>query len=161
MKKILCYFGIIVLLGLVLFPPILRIVLPNKEEDNKNEVIERIILSCSNQEYIANSSYDNDKITMIIIKKLNVSSDRETEFYQNQLNELTDTTLTGNELKELFESLKDKSTVVHNVLDDGEVISIDFSLSDNKELNLTSLTKNVQEQKNFYESQKLNCMIKK
>ena len=159
MKKLLCYLGIILLFGLVLFPPILRIVLPEKNEENKSEVVERKILSCSNKEYITSTSYDNQNINMIIIKKLNQNDEVETENNTEEIDESNNTT--GKEFIDIFESLKYKSTVVYNVLEDGEVLSIDFTLSDNKELNLTSLTKEIEEQKEFYENQNLSCIIKK
>ena len=145
MKNILCYLGIIILLGLILLPPILRIVLPDKEKIEIVEKIEYINLSCNNDEYLTNTSYTNDKINMIIIKKFN-------QVEQNSN--------TGEEFIQIFESLKDKSTVVHTVSEDGEVLTIDFSLSDNKGLNIAKLTKNASEQKEFYESQKLTCITK-
>ena len=148
MKKILCYLGIIILLALVLFPPILRIVLTDQEEEEEVIVVERIILSCSNEEFIASTMYDNDKISMIALKKVNVDN-------------IEGETITGEELISLFDTVKNKGDVVYHAVDDGETVSIDFSLSEHKNLDIDLLTNNLENQKEFYEQQNLTCMIRR
>lgn len=147
MKNILCYLGIILLIALILFPPILRIALPDREKIKQVVTEERIILSCSNSEYIANTSYNNQNIEMIAIKKI--------------INENIEDSITGDKFVKVYDSLREKGDVVLETTDDGEILKIDFSVSDNKGLNLVDLTKNVDEQKIFYEEQNFSCIVRK
>lgn len=147
MKNILCYLGIILLIALILFPPILRITLPDREKIKQVVTEERIILSCSNSEYIANTSYNNQNIEMIAIKKI--------------INENIEDSITGDKFVKVYDSLREKGDVVLETTDDGEILKIDFSVSDNKGLNLVDLTKNVDEQKIFYEEQNFSCIVRK
>ena len=66
MKKLLCFLGIILLLFLAVLPPVLRIVLPDMGEEENEVVHENVILNCSNESYIANTSYQNEKVMMIV-----------------------------------------------------------------------------------------------
>lgn len=150
MKKLLCFLGIIILLSLVLFPPILRIILPDKDKIEEHKAIERLTLSCSNESFITSTLYDGDKITMIIMKKINSKDDE-------KVNKNT----VGNDLLMSFETLKDKGDIIYNQLEDGEVISIDFSVSEHKSLDLTKFKNNVENQQKYYEEQNLVCTIRK
>ena len=160
MKKLLCYLGIIILLALILFPPMLRILLPDQEEVKEDVKIERIVLSCSNDEYITNTSYDNDKVNMIIIKKIDKMIEDDEIEDEDTLDEAQES-LTGDELVKIFEELKDKSDVLYNKVDDGEVISIDYTLSEHPNLEITELINTPELQQEFYEEQNLACVIRK
>ena len=151
MKNILCYLGIILLIALILFPPILRITLPDREKIKQVVTEERIILFCSNSEYIANTSYNNQNIEMIAIKKV-ISENKE---------ENREDSITGDKFVKVYDSLREKGDVVLETTDDGEILKIDFSVSDNKGLNLVDLTKNVDEQRIFYEEQNFSCIVRK
>ena len=146
MKKLLCYVGIIVLLGLVLFPPILRITLPDKKKVKKQEVITSNILSCQNDLFVVKASYENKKVKMIVIKKLLLEEDNNSDKSIN--------------LMQAFNKSKENSNVIVNSLDDGEVISIDFSVSDPETFNISYLTQDLDEQKSYYENEQLVCSIR-
>ena len=150
MKKLLCILGILILFGLAILPPVLRVLLPDQISENKEKEIERVNLTCSNTSYITSTSYDGEEIKMIILKHLN------NEYSEDIIEEET-----KKELIDLFEDLKTKGAVLYKEVSDGEVISIDFSVSDNKKLNLINLTKDIENQKKYYESQNLECMIKR
>ena len=128
MKKVLCYFGILILLGLVLMPPMLRITLPKENKEDKNEVVSSRLLSCQNEELIIKQSYENNKVKMIVIKKLLVEND---EYIKSK------------ELIRIFDSIKENSNITYNKLEDGEVISIDFSISEHNDLNINSMTQEI------------------
>ena len=142
MKKLLCYLGILVLLGLVLMPPILRITLPKNKETEKTSVVESKILSCSNDELIIKASYENDKVKMIVMKKMNVEEKNKSEA-----------------LIKVFDEIKNNGNISYNKVEDGEVISIDFSISNHNDLNINTLTEPIESQKILYENQQLNCTI--
>ena len=150
MKKLLCILGILILFGLAILPPVLRVLLPDQISENKEKEIERVNLTCSNTSYITSTSYDGEEIKMIILKHLN------NEYSEDIIEEET-----KKELIDLFEDLKTKGAVLYKEVSDGEVISIDFSVSDNKKLNLINLTQDIENQKKYYESQNLECMIKR
>jgi len=145
MKKILCYLGIVVLLALVMFPPVLRIVLDDPVVEEESNIVERIILTCSNEGFVASTIYDNDKINMIALKKIDIE----------------DESITGEDLISIFNKIKNKGDVVYHTTDDGETLSIDFSLSEHSNLDIDWLTNNLEEQKEFYEEQNLTCMIRR
>ena len=168
MKNVLCYFGIIILLGLALLPPILRIVLPLKEKEEKKEIISNMILSCSNNSFIVNTSYIDEKTNMIIMKKL-LTGDSEgnnnesNQSFDNLNDELLDSDTKSDksaDIIKLFDDIKNKNDVIYRALDDGEVLSIDFSVSDHKELKIDNLVQDVEKQKLFYEQNDLKCVIK-
>ena len=144
MKKILCYLGILFLLFLILLPPILRINLPDKKNEEKKVLLESITLSCENQEFVANTNYFGENIKMIVLKR----------FFKDQYVESI-------ELKEIFDQLKEKTSVNYTKTDDGEVIQIDFSVSEQKNLNMNILTGKIDDLKIFYEKNNLVCSIKK
>lgn len=144
MKKVLCLFGIVVLFVLAFLPPILRIVLPSIEEKEKEAVKGNLILSCSTDDFLINTSYENEKVKMIIIKKF---------FSQEGINN-------KNNISTLFESIKEKSDIIYNVLEDGEVVAIDFSVSEHKELGINNLTQKLEDQQLYYENQELSCIVK-
>ena len=118
MKKILCYLGIIILLCLTLLPPVLRIMLPDKDQVKEEIIIKNQILSCEGERFITKTIYDNTKIQMIVIKRLNPVS-------SNVENEDTSSVLTS-ELDIIIDSLKNESGVTYNILEDGDVLGIDF-----------------------------------
>ena len=150
MKKLLCYLGILFLLSLILFPPALRIFLPDKIEKENEKVIENKSLYCSSDNFITNTTYEGDKINMIIMKKFNIYSDTDGE----------DKRLVNDALIDSFDTIKDDSTITYDSKDDYELISIDFSLSEHKNLDLTSFTKTIDLQKEYYEEQNLSCNIR-
>lgn len=144
MKKFICYLGIIILFLLAIFPPVLRIVLPNKVVKKKEIIKEKIILSCSNSNFTVANSYNGDEIDMVVLKKIN-----------NQ-----DNTKSKN-LLNLFDSLKNEKNINYSTSNDGEIISIDFTISNHADLKIDDLIKNVEEQQKYYEQEDLVCNIKK
>lgn len=150
MKKILCFLGIIGLLVLTFLPPVLRVVMKDKKTE---EVVKKEsgILFCSNLEYVINTSYQNDKIQMIVIKKINTIP--ETDSNNNLKSE--------SELDQIFDNLKKQTDLIYNEEENGETIAIDFSVSNHDALDLSKITNNIEKQKNYYESQNLTCSIRK
>lgn len=144
MKKVLCYFGILVLFSLAIMPPVLRIALPKEKEEEKTETIVSKILSCENKELLIKQSYENDKTKMIIMKK-----------YLLDENE----TIVSEELIKLFDTIKDNNNLTLKQTDDGEILSIDFSVSGHENLNINNLTQNLEDQKLYYENQQLTCYV--
>ena len=163
MKKILCFLGIIFLLFLAFLPPVLRIVLPDIEE--KKEIVhENVILNCSNESYIANTSYQDEKVMMIIFKQLystdsNTNDDQEDPTIENEEDTSNLEQSNIEELDEAFEDLKTESNITYNVLEDGEVIEIDFTVSNHETLNLTKFTNNLADQRAYYENLGLTCLV--
>ena len=168
MKNVLCWFGIIVLLGLVLFPPILRLVLPNKEEIEKKVERTNYVLACSNQRFIINTSYENNKVKMIIMKKLFTQQEKDKrkqideniENIDEQLIDPDTKSVKYQEINDIFEKIKNQTTIIHNVLDDGEVISIDFSILEHNELEINKMIQEINEQQLFYENIDFSCVIR-
>ena len=164
MKKILCFLGIILLLFLAALPPILRIILPDKMEEEKEIVHENVVLNCSNESYIANTSYQNEKVMMIIFKQLyptdsNTNDDQEDPTIENEEDTSNLEQSNIEELDEAFEDLKTESNITYNVLEDGEVIEIDFTVSNHETLNLTKFTNNLADQRAYYENLGLTCIV--
>lgn len=164
MKKILCFLGIILLLFLAALPPILRIILPDKMEEEKEIVHENVVLNCSNESYIANTSYQNEKVMMIIFKQLyptdsNTNDDQEDPTIENEEDTSNLEQSNIEELDEAFEDLKTESNITYNVLEDGEVIEIDFTISNHETLNLTKFTNNLTDQRAYYENLGLTCLV--
>lgn len=164
MKKILCFLGIILLLFLAALPPILRIILPDKMEEEKEIVHENVVLNCSNESYIANTSYQNEKVMMIIFKQLyptdsNTNDDQEDPTIENEEDTSNLEQSNIEELDEAFEDLKTESNITYNVLEDGEVIEIDFTVSNHETLNLTKFTNNLADQRAYYENLGLTCLV--
>ena len=164
MKKILCFLGIILLLFLAALPPILRIILPDKMEEEKEIVHENVVLNCSNESYIANTSYQDEKVMMIIFKQLyptdsNTNDDQEDPTIENEEDTSNLEQSNIEELDEAFEDLKTESNITYNVLEDGEVIEIDFTVSNHETLNLTKFTNNLTDQRAYYENLGLTCLV--
>ena len=166
MKNVLCYFGIIILLGLILMPPILRIVRPKEEQKAEELIKKNRILACSNELFVINTSYEGDDVYMVVIKKL--FSKEEMKTRQNASEEETTSSKksTSNSTKSLaiegmFMKLKENQNVTDTVLDDGEVLSVDFSLaSSNNNLGIDNINLKIEEQQLYYEKQNLSCLIK-
>ena len=164
MKKLLCFLGIILLLFLAVLPPVLRIVLPDMGEEENEVVHENVILNCSNESYIANTSYQNEKVMMIIFKQLyptdsNTNDDQEDPTIENEEDTSNLEQSNIEELDEAFEDLKTESNITYNVLEDGEVIEIDFTVSNHETLNLTKFTNNLADQRAYYENLGLTCLV--
>lgn len=164
MKKILCFLGIILLLFLAALPPILRIILPDMGEEENEVVHENVVLNCSNESYIANTSYQNEKVMMIIFKQLyptdsNTNDDQEDPTIENEEDTSNLEQSNIEELDEAFEDLKTESNITYNVLEDGEVIEIDFTVSNHETLNLTKFTNNLADQRAYYENLGLTCLV--
>ena len=156
MKRLLCYLGILVLFCLTLLPPILRITLPDYSEEKTEEtIVVTTILSCTSDDFIVNTSYENENIRMIVMKKMNEVENLPDDDSDTQIEE------TENELLTTFLDLKTKGGVTNNILEDGEVIALDFKLYTFENLNLTKFTKKIQEQQTYYESQGLTCITRK
>ena len=168
MKNVLCYTGIILLLGLFLFPPILRLTLPERKEEDKKIDMNNYILSCSNQRFVINTSYEQEKIKMIVIKKIYTKEeiDRKKHLDENieNLDEQLldpDTYVTKyQEIVKLYDDIKDKTTINHEISNDGEVVSIDFSVNDHKELEINKITQPLESQQKFYERLDFVCTLK-
>lgn len=164
MKKILCFLGIIFLLFLAALPPILRIILPDMGEEENEVVHENVVLNCSNESYIANTSYQDEKVMMIIFKQLyptdsNTNDDQEDPTIENEEDTSNLEQSNIEELDEAFEDLKTESNITYNVLEDGEVIEIDFTVSNHETLNLTKFTNNLADQRAYYENLGLTCLV--
>lgn len=164
MKKILCFLGIILLLFLAALPPILRIILPDMGEEENEVVHENVVLNCSNESYIANTSYQDEKVMMIIFKQLyptdsNTNDDQEDPTIENEEDTSNLEQSNIEELDEAFEDLKTESNITYNVLEDGEVIEIDFTVSNHETLNLTKFTNNLADQRAYYENLGLTCLV--
>jgi len=183
MKKVLCYLGIVVLFGLGVLPPVLRIFY--KDEDKKEvETIESIILVCTSDTYMTTTSYENDEVKKIAIKKIiannledsEVDDSTETDDSSDVVEDedmnnedLNDSELESSdeELKTgmdiLFDSLyeSENENLIRNTLEDGEVVWIDFNTSKYEDIELSNITKLPEDQKEYYESLELTCIIRK
>ncbi len=189
MKNVLCYLGIIFLLFLIVLPPVLRIVLNDKEEEVEEAPIVRKTLSCDSDIYLTRSSYENDVIKTVIIKKIEVKEDTETsdskDITDNEEESGTDNR--GNqesqdeesvpdtnetpspnenpdneektEFDKIFDKLSKDSQILKQEAEDGLIVQLDFSASDYNGLLLDDLRKNIDEEKIYYESQKMTCSI--
>lgn len=168
MKNIMRYIGIIILLGLILFPPILRLTLPEKKEEEKTIDQNSYILSCSNQRFIVNTSYEEEKIKMLVLKKIYTQQeidkrrrlDENVENLDEQLLDPNTVVVKYQDIVDIFEDIKNKTSIKYDVVDDGEVISIDYSISDHKELEIDKLTQSMSNQQLYYEKLDFSCTIK-
>lgn len=157
MKKILCYLGILVLLGLTILPPMLRVFMPDQGEEEEEVVkIESVALACTSDKYMVNTNYKNNKVQMIVIKKIINIDESNTEETEESSENVIET-----EMDMTFQALKEYGDIVYNVLNDGEAIKLDFSISNHEKLNLSTLTKLPEDQKTYYESQGLTCIIRR
>lgn len=152
MKKVLCYLGIIILLGLTFLPPVLRMFLPDKDEIKEEVILKHQLLSCESDRFITRTSYENGSIQMIVIKRFLQSENLEGETETSE-------DIPTLELDVIIDDLKDESTLTYNLLEDGDVLGIDFSLDNHGKLDLSQITKTIDEQKTYYESQNLTCRI--
>ena len=162
MKSAMCYSGIIILVILIILPPILRITVPDKLfEEEKEEVINVKNLRCSNDEFYIVTSYDNNQIREIVIKKLiqkESENDSTTDTNDTSLETPNPSTpQEPSELEEIYEKIKDKRKEQLIVQDDGEGIIIDFSVTNNSDLDIVKLIQPIDKQQSYYERQKMNC----
>ena len=133
--------------------------------EEENEVVhENVVLNCSNESYIANTSYQNEKVMMMIFKQLyptdsNTNDDQEDPTIENEEDTSNLEQSNIEELDEAFEDLKTESNITYNVLEDGEVIEIDFTISNHETLNLTKFTNNLADQRAYYENLGLTCLV--
>ena len=188
MKKLLCGLGIFFLTILILLPPALRIFVPEKTETEKPK--EKLVikaLSCDGDKYIARTSYENDNVKMILIKKNIALTEKDEENKEevpsedqgenqtetrdneettpdetptedtNQTNPETSTDL--EEFEAVFTRLSEDSRVARSDMDDGISLTIDFSVPANSDLNIGNITKPIDEQKVYYENLGLTCSI--
>lgn len=168
MKKILCYLGIIILFCLVIFPPVLRLTLPDKIKEEKKDEKSNYILSCSNSRFIINTSYENKIIKMIIIKMKYTEQEIDKrkqldESIGNIDNQLLDSNTNGEKYQDIidiFQNIKDKTTVTHETIEDGEIILIDYSVNDHKELKIDKISQEIEEQQKYYEKIGFSCTVK-
>ena len=149
MKKILCYLGILVLFGLAITPPVLRIALPDKEEKKEEEVIENKLLACTGDKYITTTNYDGKKISMIMIKQIKTEANSDENADNN-----------SNEFDEYFDSFRNGGDVLYKEVDDGEILTIDFSVTEHSNLDLSKINNPLETQKNIYEELGLICTIR-
>lgn len=159
MKKLLCYLGILILLGLAILPLALRMFLPDYEEKEEASVLnESILLICKNEKYEVNATYEASKINMFAIKKY--KNKNEVESNDKLINQ-EDSNKKETELDRMFKYLKNANNIIYSDLETAEVIGIDFSIYDHKELDLGKITKSSEEQKTYYETQGLTCTVRK
>lgn len=155
MKKLLCYLGIVFLLFLISLPPLLRYLMPPKEQIETSKVIESRILNCSDSTFVVNSIYFGDDIQRIIMKKINSVSSSEDD------TDSSDFSQSRQELNDLFTKLStDNGDYTINELDDGIAISIDFVVSTHENLLLNNIKQDLDIQKVFYENANLTCEVR-
>ena len=178
MKKVLCCLGIILLIFLIALPPVLRIVLPAKEEVKEEVKLISKTLSCDSKVFLSRTSYENDVVKTIVIKKTftntNLDDDTNTDTEADNENE-TDTDIEetppaivpdadiidfeNTDLAKIFEEVKKDSRVVIEEVEDGEIIKIDFTVSDYSGLEVEDLNKTINDQFKYYEDNGLVCSI--
>ena len=168
MKNAMCYSGIIIIIIFILLPPILRLTVPDIifEENIKSEIV-RKNLRCSSDRYSVTTSYDNDVINLIVIKKYmskeELEQDTNPDIKENDTNTNVSTPSIDNASKidfdNVFERLKEQKNSEVIVQDDGEVISFDFSVSDNSQYDIAKIIQPFEEQQRYYESQNMSCSI--
>ena len=158
MKKILYLFGIFLLFILIVFPPALRIILPDKEEIKRREIENVVItiLNCQSDKYISSNTYENTKIKRIGIKQLKKIETPETEGIEETEN-TTDNETTI--LDDIFSNLRGQNGVYLSSDENGISLVIDFTVSEYSNLDLSNIGRSVEDQKSFYEEQGLTCMI--
>ena len=207
MNKSLCILEIIGLIILIIIPPALRIFVP-KEKENEEEEIKLVVkaLNCDGKEFITRTSYENDKVKMIVMKKViedttetnpdentnsNEGNNTENSGENNPPEEEnnTDTTRENtnpdenitpptegsetpdnpkeepndddnqNKFEAIFTRLSEDSRIARSDLEDGIVLTVDFSISAASDLNVGDLIKPINDQKIYYEDLGLVCSI--
>lgn len=148
MKKILCYLGILVLLFLLLLPPALRIFLKDKETVVEEPVVKNILV-CKNNDFITTTRYEG-----VDIKKIAIKRNKEQD-----LEEGAEIVYDTN-LDKIIDNIKSDPTLIYEETDEFKMITIDFEVSNHKELDLSLITKPINDQKNYYEAENLTCSIK-
>lgn len=148
MKKILCYLGILVLLFLLLLPPALRIFLKDKETVVEEPVVKNILV-CKNDDFITTTRYEGVDIKEIAIKRNK----------EQDLEEGAEIVYDTN-LDKIIDNIKSDPTLIYEETDEFKMITIDFEVSNHKELDLSLITKPINEQKAYYEAENLTCSIK-
>lgn len=148
MKKILCYLGILVLLFLLLLPPALRIFLKDKETVVEEPVVKNILV-CKNDDFITTTRYEG-----VDIKKIAIKRNKEQD-----LEEGAEIVYDTN-LDKIIDNIKSDPTLIYEETDEFKMITIDFEVSNHKELDLSLITKPINDQKNYYEAENLTCSIK-
>ncbi|MBQ8892507.1 MAG: hypothetical protein IJ068_06575 [Bacilli bacterium] len=144
MKNMFCYIGILLAIVLIVFPPVLRAVLPDKvtETDAKSSTS---ILLCSNDKYIVSTNYEDDKPTLIMFKKLITE----------------EATPIDDSLSNLYDSFSNDDEIVYTTMEDGEIAQIDLLALQHENLNtLGLLTGDINHQREYYESLNLICGIR-
>lgn len=148
MKKILCYLGILVLLFLLLLPPALRIFLKDKETVVEEPVVKNILV-CKNDDFITTTRYEG-----VDIKKIAIKRNKEQD-----LEEGAEIVYDTN-LDKIIDNIKSDPTLIYEETDEFKMITIDFEVSNHKELDLSLITQPINDQKNYYEAENLTCSIK-
>jgi len=162
MKNLLYVLGIIVLLFFIMFPPILRIVLPDKDKIKEDDVKELVvtILNCSNEKYITTTTYENAKITRISIKKNNLEEEENSEDNADLVDEESnEDTESKTIMDDIFDNLIKQNGVFQTNQESGTILTLDFSVSDIPGIDLSNIGKKIDDQKAFYESDNLVCSI--
>lgn len=148
MKKILCYLGILVLLFLLLLPPALRIFLKDKETVVEEPIVKNILV-CKNDDFITTTRYEGVDIKTIAIKRNK----------EQDLEEGAEIVYDTN-LDKIIDNIKSDPTLIYEETDEFKMITIDFEVSNHKELDLSLITKPINDQKAYYEAENLTCSIK-
>ena len=148
MKKILCYLGILVLLFLLLLPPALRIFLKDKETVVEEPVVKNILV-CKNDDFITTTRYEG-----VDIKKIAIKRNKEQDLEEGA-EMVYDTNL-----DKIIDNIKSDPTLIYEETDEFKMITIDFEVSNHKELDLSLITQPINDQKNYYEAENLTCSIK-
>lgn len=148
MKKILCYLGILVLLFLLFLPPALRIFLKDKETIVEEPVVKNILV-CKNDDFITTTRYEG-----VDIKKIAIKRNKEQDLEEGA-EMVYDTNL-----DKIIDNIKSDPTLIYEETDEFKMITIDFEVSNHKELDLSLITQPINDQKNYYEAENLTCSIK-
>ena len=150
MKKLLCFLGIIIIIFLVLLPPMLRIFLKDKDEKSSTFEVEitSYLLYCTNEEFVVINTYEEDKTTLINIKRL-IQDDEEYEYQ------------TGSGITNFFDNIKALGDSSYQKMNDGELITINTSNFNNSNISIKNFTNEAVLQKTYYQNQGLNCEIRK
>ena len=189
-KKILCYFGIIFLFVMAFFPIILRFALPDKMEEKKTQTsTKQLLLSCRSDKYMIVTNYIGDKIDRIMIKKFKVVADEvpineseigtdlaisdntnvETEIdttndieQENNSNVVTKDNESSNTkvLDNYFNDLMGMNDVLYSQVEDGEILTVDYSVSTHPDMKIDKLLNPIDSQKLIYAEYGLTCEIR-
>ena len=152
MKKLLCYLGILILLFLLLLPPALRIFLKDKETQVEVSVSKNILI-CKNDDFITTTTYEGTSIKKIIIKR-NIPTIEEDDL-EEDIQIVYDT-----DIDKIIDDIKSDSTLIYEETDEYKMVTLDFEVSNYKDLNLSLITKPINDQKTYYEAENLTCSIK-